>query len=115
MGIIISLLINAVAVFGVSYFLPGIVVENFWTAIIVAVVLGIINTFIKPVLVILTLPITIVTLGLFALVINGFIIWLVGQFVPGFGVENFWWAIIFSILISIVSSLLNGIFNRDND
>ena len=110
MNLIISLLINAAAVFATGYLLPGISIQNFWTAILVAIVLGVLNTFLKPILSILTLPITIITLGLFQLVINAVIVLLVAAIVPGFGVENFWWAILFAIVLSIVSSILHTVF-----
>ncbi|HVT00915.1 MAG TPA: phage holin family protein [Patescibacteria group bacterium] len=106
MNLIISLLINALVVFGAAYILPGIDVNNFVTAIIVAVVLGLLNTFIKPILSLIALPITIITLGLFALIINAIIVMLVSFLVPGFHVQNFLWAIIFSIVVSIISAVL---------
>jgi len=108
MGIIITLLINAVSVFATGYILPGIHINNFVTAIIIAVVLGILNTFLKPILTILTLPITVVTLGLFMLVINAIIVLLASAIVPGFHVDNFLWAIAFSLVLSIINSFLNS-------
>ncbi|HVZ67029.1 MAG TPA: phage holin family protein [Patescibacteria group bacterium] len=107
MSLIISLLINAVVVFAAAYILPGIDVNNFVTAIIVAIVLGLLNTFIKPILTLISLPITLITLGLFALVINAIIVMLVSFLVPGFHVQNFLWAIAFSIVVSIISSILS--------
>lgn len=109
MQIIIRLILSALTVFIAANILPGIKVSNFTTALIVAVVLGVINTFIKPVLVILTLPINVLTLGLFMLVINGFLVFLTSRIVPGFFVENFWWAIIFSLVITFISSFLNNL------
>jgi putative membrane protein len=110
MGLIITLLINSVAIFAASYILPGISLNNFGTAILVAVGLAIVNTLIKPILSLLTLPITILTLGLFTLVINGLMVWLVSLFVHTFVVQNFLWAMVFSIVISIISSILSWIF-----
>lgn len=107
MNIIVSLLVNAIAVFAAGYILPGVHIANFVTAIIVAIVLGVLNTFVKPILTILTLPITIITLGLFSLVINALIILVASAIVPGFKVDGFLWAIIYSIVLSIVSSFLN--------
>lgn len=89
-----------------GYLLPGVSVGGLVPALVAAAVLGIINILIKPVLVILTLPITILTLGLFLLVINAALVLLAASIVPGFAVAGFWWALIFSILISLVSSLL---------
>ncbi|HVZ11589.1 MAG TPA: phage holin family protein [Patescibacteria group bacterium] len=107
MSIIISLLVNGVAVFAAGYILPGVHIADFVTAIIVAIILGVINTFIKPILTILTLPLTIITLGLFSLVINAVIILIVAAIVPGFKVDGFLWAVVFSIVLSIISGFLN--------
>lgn len=109
MRTIFNLLVNSLAIFVVSYILPGVKVENFWIAVIVAVVLGVINVILKPILLILTLPINILTLGLFTFVINGCLILLTSRIVPGFMVTSFWWAVLFSILISIVSSFLHSL------
>jgi len=106
---LISLLLNAVAVVITAYILPGVHVDSFLTAIVVAIVLGIVNIFLKPILIILTLPVNILTLGLFTLVINGFIILLVSAVVPGFRVGGFGWAILFSIILSIVSWFLSSL------
>lgn len=109
MRLLTHLLINGFAVFIAAYILPGVTVLSFVTALIVAVVLGIINTFIKPILLLLTLPITLITFGLFAIVINGLMVLLASAIVPGFHVENFLWALLFSLVISLVSSTLNRI------
>lgn len=109
MGILISILINGLAVFFTAYILPGVNVDSFVTAIIVAVVLGIVNFVIKPVLHLLTLPITILTLGLFTFVINALMILLVDYLVDGFHVDNFWAALLFSLVLSVVSSLLRSL------
>lgn len=107
MSLIINWLISAVAIIITSYLLPGVRLAGFTTALIVAVVLGIINAVIKPILLILTLPINILTLGLFTLVINALIIMLAANIVPGFRVDGFWWALLFSIILSIINSLLH--------
>lgn len=112
MDILIKILVNGLAVFATAYILPGVHVENFVTAIIVGVVLGIINAFVKPILVILTLPITIVTLGLFYLVLNALLILLVSQIVPGFTIDSFWWALLFGFVMSVVSWLLNSLIGK---
>ena len=106
MDFIIRILINGVAVFLTAYLLPGVTVKNFLHAILVAVVLSVINAVIKPILVILTIPITILTLGLFILVINALIIMLVDYLLSGFKVKNFWWALAFSIVLSIINAIL---------
>jgi len=109
MGILINLLISSLAVFITAYFLPGVHLNNFGTAVIVAFLLGLVNTFIKPILTILTFPITIITLGLFMFVINALVIWIVDYLVDGFSVDNFLWALIFSFIVSIISSLLKSL------
>jgi putative membrane protein len=105
MGILINWLASALVIFIAAYLLPGVHVASFWTALIVALVMGILNILVKPLLVILTLPITIVTLGLFLLVINALIVLLVSHLVPGFQVDGFLWAFLFSILVSIINML----------
>ncbi|HTN46260.1 MAG TPA: phage holin family protein [Flavipsychrobacter sp.] len=110
MGILLKILINALAVFGAAYFLPGAHVKDFKTALIVAIVLGILNFFVKPLLVILTIPITIVTLGLFLLVINAIIIKLCASLVDGFSVDGWLWAVIFSLVVSFFAAILESVF-----
>ena len=90
-----------------AYILPGVSVEGFLTAVIVAMVLGLLNYVVKPLLVLLTLPITIFSLGLFLLVINAVIILLAGKIVPGFYVDGFWAAVLFSLILSIANSWIN--------
>lgn len=112
MEILVNWIISAVAIFATSYLLPGVHLENFVTALVVAIVLGIINAFIKPVILILTLPITLLTLGLFTLVINALLVMLVGEVVPGFQIDGFIWALIFSILLSIINIFLNTLKSK---
>ena len=109
MQILISLLVNTIAVIATGYILPGVDISNFLTAVLVAIVLGVLNTFIKPIFLFLTLPINLITLGLFTLVINAIIVLIAGRIVTGFYVENFWWALIFSIVLSLVSGFLNSL------
>lgn len=109
MRLISYLLINGFAVFLASYVLPGVHVASFVTAIIVAAMLGIVNTFLKPILVILTLPLTLITLGLFTFVINALLVLLTARLIAGFTVSNFWWALIFSFFTAIISSVLNNL------
>lgn len=113
MNLIIRLLLNALAVFVLAYVLNGVTVDGYVGAIIVAVVLSILNLLVKPILVILTLPITIITLGLFLLVINASIILLADKLIDGFGVSSFWTALLFSILLSILQSLLQSFLKDD--
>ena len=113
MQTILKLLLTAVAVMILAYILPGVEVVSYWAAIIVAVVLGLLRLIVKPILVFLTFPITIVTLGLFLLVINAAIILMADYFVDGFTVRNFWWALGFSILLSILQSILFSLLEKD--
>ncbi len=113
MKTILKILLTAVAVMILAYLLPGVGVASYWAAILVAVVLALLRLIVKPILVFLTFPITIVTLGLFLLVINAVIILLADYFVKGFAVENFWWALGFSILLSILQSILFSLLEKD--
>ncbi|WP_251864348.1 phage holin family protein [Achromobacter sp. Marseille-Q4962] len=106
MALILVWILNAVALLAVAYLLPGITVASFGSALIAALVLGLVNMLVKPVLVLLTLPITIVTLGLFLIVINALLFWFVGSVLRGFQVNGFWWAVGGAILYSIISGLL---------
>jgi len=113
MNAIIKLLLTAVAVLLISNFLGGVSIDGYVSAIIVAIVLALLNLFVKPILVILTLPITIVTLGLFLLVINALIIQLASSFISGFHVDSFWIAVLFSILLTILQSILHSLIKED--
>lgn len=105
--IIKKLLINSLTILACSYVLPGIEVENFWKSLIVAILISIFNSIVKPILVLLTIPITILTLGLFILVINAIMILLADYFVNGFVVDGFIWALIFSLILGFVNSLFH--------
>ncbi|ANN79869.1 phage holin family protein [Bordetella flabilis] len=107
MTLILVWILNAVALLVVAYLLPGITVASFGSALIAALVLGLLNMLVKPVLVLLTLPITIVTLGLFLLILNALLFWFTGSILKGFQVNGFWWAVIGAILFSIISGLLS--------
>jgi putative membrane protein len=109
MNWIIRFLLNGVAVVLTAYLLPGVDVTDYWTALIVALVLTLANVFVKPVLIILTIPITLLTLGLFLLVINALIILLADYLVDGFSVDGFWWALLFSLILSIFNSLFDDL------
>ena len=112
MNAILKLLLTAVAVLLLSNFLGGVDIDGYGSAIIVAIVLAVLNIFIKPILVILTLPITILTLGLFLLVINALIIQLASSFITGFKVDSFWIAMLFSILLTILQSILHSLLKE---
>ena len=112
MNLILRIIITALLVMIIAHFMPGVSVASFTTSIIVAIVLGLLNIFIKPVLVLLTLPVTLITFGLFLLVINALIIMLCTKIVGGFAVESFWTAVFFSIILSISQSILYG-FSKD--
>ncbi len=101
-----KILISAVAILVSAYLLPGVIVESFFSALILAFVLSFLNFILKPILIIFTIPLTIMTLGLFLLVINAVLILLADSLVPGFYVDGFWWALIFSLLLSLTNSLL---------
>lgn len=105
MNWIVKFLLNGLAVLLTAYLLPGVNVEDYWTALWVALVLSLVNIFVKPFLIVLTIPITFVTLGLFLLVINALMILLADYFVDGFLVDGFWWALLFSLILSIFNSL----------
>jgi len=102
-------LINALALLTVAYVLPGIQVADFGSAMIAAVVLGLVNAVIRPILILLTLPATILTLGLFIFVINGLLFWFVGSTLQGFTVSGFWWGFFGAIVYSIVSWALSSV------
>lgn len=106
MNLILKILLSALAVLVIAHFLPGVSVVNFTNAIFVAIVLGILQVTIKPILVILTFPVTILTLGLFLLVINAIIIMLASELLNGFEVSGFWIALIFSLILSLLQSIL---------
>ena len=109
MKLLIGWLLNALALLGVAYFVPGITVSNFMAALIAAAVIGLVNMLIKPILLILTLPVTIITLGLFIFVINGVLFWLVGNFLDGFDVKTLMAGIIGAIVYSVISWVLSAI------
>ncbi|GAA3646655.1 phage holin family protein [Flavivirga jejuensis] len=113
MNLITKLLLNGVAVFVIAYFLNGVHVDGYLTALIVAVVLSVLNLFVKPVLIVLTLPITVVTLGLFLLIINALIILLADKLIDGFSVNSIWIAVLFSILLSVLQSILHSLLKDD--
>lgn len=112
MNLILKIVLTAVAVLVIAHFLPGVSVVNFTNAVIVAVVLALLRVTIKPLLIILTLPVTILTLGLFLLVINALIILLADNLIDGFNVTGFWIALLFSLILSIFESILYSILDE---
>ena len=98
----------ALAVMFIAWILPGISVENFFSAILVAIVLGLINVFIKPILLLITLPINFLTLGIFTLVLNALLLMLAGYVTPGFEVDGFWSAFFGALILSILSAGINN-------
>jgi putative membrane protein len=109
MKLLLVWLINAVALMAVGYLVPGIAVSGLVTALVAALVLGLVNTVIRPVLILLTLPVTLLTLGLFIFVINGLMFWAVGSFVSGFLVAGFWPGVIGAFAYSVVSWALSAL------
>ncbi|MGC8864284.1 MAG: phage holin family protein [Bacteroidales bacterium] len=108
MKLILRWTASAMAIAIIAWLLPGVSVDSFWTAMWVAAVLALLNIFVKPILIILTIPVTILTLGLFILAINAIIILMASSLVNGFHVDSFWWALLFSLLNSLVNALLNN-------
>lgn len=109
MRLLFTWLINAAALFALPYLMQSVRVESFTTALVAALVLGLVNVLIRPVLVLLTLPVTVLTLGLFIFVINGLLFWAVANFVGGFQVAGFWSAIGAAILYSLISWALSAL------
>jgi putative membrane protein len=115
MSWIIRFLLNGLAILLTAYLLPDAEVEDYGTALIVALLLTISNIVVKPILIVLTIPITVITLGLFLLVINAFIILMVDYLVDGFTVGGFWWALLFSLILSIFNSLFDDLTKEKKD
>ena len=112
MTLLLVWILNAVTLLIVAYVLPGIVVSSFWSAMLAAAVLGLINMLVKPIFILLTLPITIVTLGLFLLVINALMFWFAGSILKGFQVNGFWWAVGGALFYSVISGFLTSLINQ---
>jgi putative membrane protein len=114
MRFIINIITTSLAVVLSAYLLPGVSVDSMLTAILIALVLAILNLLVKPILVLFTLPITVMTLGLFLLVINAVIVIIADKLVDGFTINGFWWAVLFSIVLTIVVSLLESLAEAAN-
>jgi len=109
MKLLVRLLINAVAVLICAYFIPGVTVDGFVSALWVAVALAILNTFLKPILMLISFPINLITFGLFTIVVNTIIILLADYLVSGLTIETFWLAVLFGIVLTIVSGILDNL------
>lgn len=107
MNILARLLLTTLTLLVVATYVPGITVDGFYSALIAAIILGLLNLFVKPILIILTFPITIITVGLFVLVINTSLFWFTASFVDGFSVASFWHAFLGSLIVSVVSTVGN--------
>lgn len=113
MNLLIRLLITSIAIIVASYILSaGVHVDSFLTVLVIAIVMGAVNMFIKPFVALLTLPITIISLGLFMFILNALLVMLVDFIVPGFLIDSFWWALGFSLLVSIISSFLSTVLDE---
>jgi putative membrane protein len=115
MNFLLRIIITAVVAFALSSVLPGVHIDTFWTAIVFSLVLAVLNFLLKPLLIILTLPITILTFGLFLFCINAIVVLIAANLVEGFHVKNFGWALLFSLLLSLLTSLLYKDRTRDDD
>lgn len=107
MSILLGLILSTIAVFVTAYILPGVKLDGWTSALVLAIVLGLINAFIRPLLLILTLPINVITLGLFTLVIIALCVMLASAISPGFQVDSFWWAMAFGVVLAIINGVLN--------
>ena len=112
MRLILVWVLNAIALLAVAYMLPSIRVDDFMSALIAALVLGLLNTLVRPVLLLLTLPVTLVTLGLFIFVLNGLLFWFAGSILSGFHVGGFWSAVLGAVLYSLISWALSFLIPR---
>ena len=112
MNLLVKIIISSLAVMITTMILPGVSIDNYFIAVLVAAVLAFLNNVLKPILILFTIPATLFTFGLFLIVINAFIILLADYIVDGFVVDGFWWAVLFSILMSIITSVMESIDNR---
>lgn len=109
MKILLNILVSSFAVFVTARLLPGVTLDSFGTAIVVAIVLALVSAFLAPALLLLTLPLNIMTLGLFTFVIIGGLVMFTAHMVPGFQVASFWWALVFALLLAVINSLFHGV------
>src|SRR6185369_11578367 len=113
MRFLIRIIVIAAVAYGLSHVLSGIHIDTFWTAVVFAAVLAILNIFVKPLIILFTLPVTILTLGLFLFVINAIVVLLASRFVHGITIANFGWALIFSLILSVAEAIFNREIERD--
>ena len=113
MRLLLGWAINAGVLLLLPYLLPAVQVKSFGTALLVALVLGLLNAIVRPILVLLTLPITVLTLGLFLLVINGLMFWVASRMLEGFEVDGFWWAVLAAFVYSVASSAVSSLLLKD--
>jgi putative membrane protein len=113
LNMLIGWIINIGALLALPYILSGVSIKAWTTAALVAVVLGFLNIIIKPILIILTLPINIISIGLFTFVINGFLFWLTARMIDGFNVASFWWAVAGAIVYSLITWAVSSLLVRD--
>lgn len=116
-GFVARVIVMTLATLIAAYLLPGVEVKSIWTAVLTAIVIAVLNNFLRPILIVVTLPFTIVTMGLFLLVINALIILLASAIVTDFEVENFWYALLFSVLLTMLNYVLelpNRVLYRKN-
>lgn len=109
LSLLMLLMVNSLAVFVAGTILPGVRLQNFMTAVVVAIVLSFINTIIRPLIFLITLPINLLTLGLFTFVIIGFLTLLVSYIVPGFEIDGFFWALLFALILAITNTFLHSL------
>ena len=114
MRLLLLWLINTVAIFALPHLLDSVQVDSFTTALTAALVLGLVNTLIRPVLILLTLPVTFLTLGLFVFVINGLMFWLVSRMFDGFSIAGFWWAVLAALVYSVISWAISSVVMRQD-
>ena len=114
MSFLVQWVVSGAAIIITAYLLPGVAVEGFLAALVTALILGLINAIIRPILILLTLPLNILTLGLFTLVINALLVMLAAAVVPGFAVKGFWWALLFGIVLAIVNFALSPLLKSSD-
>lgn len=107
MNILLKIVLSTIAIMVAAYIVPGVTVKDYLTALVVAIVLGVLYAVLRPLLVLLTLPATVLTFGLFLFVINAVMVLLAARLVPGFGVVGFWTAMLFSVVVSLIGGLFN--------
>ncbi len=116
MEFLIKLLVSGAVIILTAWITPGVQIRSFWSAIVVALVLALLNIFLRPLMVVLTIPITVVTFGLFIFIINALMVYLASKIVSGFKIESFGWALLFSLFLSIIAYIFgeNGVFTFFN-